>query len=125
MRTVQGNANLITPQAYSSHMTYRGVYRDGVIVPESSLSLPDGAHVDFDYVRSRAKQSDSKAKVTRVMSSPAQGSKKPRRATAKDRVGAFMQGFGIMRREPTWKGKSSAAIARTLRKRAMGERFRG
>lgn len=39
----------------SFRITYRGIYRDGVIVPEESLSLSEGSHVDFNILDARSK----------------------------------------------------------------------
>lgn len=83
-------------------MTYRGIYRDGVIVPGGSLDLPEGARVDFNIVRPRSSVNGKRA---------ARGTRKrrPARMSAAQRVEAFMQGFGILRDAPEFKGKSSAA----------------
>jgi predicted DNA-binding antitoxin AbrB/MazE fold protein len=99
------------PWAIHFGMTYRGIYRDGVIVPETSLRLPEGAEVDITV---RAKRKARK------------GTKRPgskRRTSADKKIDLFMMGFGILKNDPSVKGKSTAAVARELRKRAVGDRF--
>lgn len=96
-------------------MTFRGVYRDGVIVPDELLRLNEGARVDFSI-----------RKVSAAEKRPVGRARKPSRSKAvEQRVAAFMQGFGVRKNDRTDKGKSSAVIARELRSRAMGDRFRG
>lgn len=109
------------PRRVHFRMTFRGTYRGGVIIPGGSLDLPEGARVDFSILRSSAPSEKKKPRpgVQRASKRP------PARMSAAQRVEAFMQGFGILRDAPECKGKSSAAIARDLRRRATGARFRG
>ena len=97
------------------HMTFRGVYRDGVIVPDELLQLNDGERVDFSL---RKVSGGRKRPLARTRKSPSSKS-------AEQRVAAFMKGFGVRKGDRSIKGKTSALIARELRTLATGSRFRG
>ena len=93
-------------------MTFRGVYRDGVIVPGGEINLPEGTRVEILVARTKRSR-----KVVRK----AKKKTKTKRMTAEQRVAAFMQGFGISRDRPDWKGKSTQEIARELRPSGGGK----
>jgi hypothetical protein len=92
-------------------MTYRGIYRDGAIVLGETLDIPNGTPIEFDVLR----RSRTKRRVAKKPSS-----KKSKRMTAEERVAAFMKGFGVSRDREEWKGRSTADIARELRRKAAG-----
>ena len=77
------------------------------------------SRVDFDLLR----EAPATKKTARRL--PASAASTRRSVSAQERVAALMHGFGIRRGDATWKGKSSAVIARMLRQQAAGDRFRG
>jgi hypothetical protein len=102
-------------------MTFRGVYRDGIIVPSADPDLPNGTVVRWTS-DSRAKQSSRAVGRSKSRSNARPAGKKMTKA---QRIAAVMQAFGMDRDRPDWKGRSSAEIAADLRRRALGGRFRG
>lgn len=97
-------------------MTYRGVYRDGIIVPTDLLDLPDGARLSFSIMPQKSGSGSKRKAAPRRKGSK----KKSSRMTSVERVAAFMKGFGVSREVPEWKGKSTGEIARQLRTAALG-----
>jgi hypothetical protein len=98
-------------------MTYRGVYRDGVIVPGDALDLPEGSRFTFS-IHGKA---DGPAPKTKKKVRTKSRKKTPSQMTPEERVALFMKGFGISRDVPEWQGRSTQDIARELRTKAMGK----
>jgi hypothetical protein len=97
-------------------MTFKGIYRDGIIILEDATGLRNGTVVEVTRP----------AKRTKAVAKPvAKGKKKP--ATRRKRSAgsvADWPAFGIWKDRADWKGKSSAEIARELREKALGHRSR-
>lgn len=104
-------------------MTFRGIYRDGVIVPNSEPGLSNGTVVRC----TPAAKPQRKAPVkTAAQTRKKSGSRaeKTRRMTKPQRVAAVMQAFGMYRDRPDWRGRSSIEIAAELRQNALGSAMR-
>lgn len=69
-------------------MTFRGVYKDGIIVPHEELHLSNGAEVDFNIVRERRVAKAKTAKKTT-------GKKAAKKTAAKKTAVKKIWGAGI------------------------------
>jgi hypothetical protein len=91
-------------------MTYRGVYRDGLVILEGDVNLRNGDHVDVNL---RGSSGSARA-----------GRAKSRKQVSKARVGKgraqpvhpLIALAGIWKDRPEWKGKSSVEVVAELRK---------
>jgi hypothetical protein len=93
-------------------MTFRGVYRDGVVILDDHEGLRNGAVVKVTR-STRGRKATGKAKTT----TPKRGAKK-----AKDPLLALA---GIWKNRAEWKGKTTLQIVQELRRKALGGRTRG
>ena len=100
------------PNDYNPRMTYRGVYRDGIVILQGDIELRNGASVEVNETpakRPTAKSSSVSKK--RSVSKKATRAKSPTRNPAKHPL----PGFGA------WKDRAditdSAAFARDLRRK--------
>ncbi len=97
-------------------MTFKGTFRDGVIVPEQTAGLRDGDVVDIRVRRLTATGKPRKKTRSRPVG---------KRMTAEQRLAAWRAVVGSWEDRPEWKGKSSAQIARDIRARAAARGARG
>lgn len=103
-------------------MTYRGVYRGGVVRLEGEVDLPEGSVVEV----SRAGRTSRKRTASEQRRANAEGKAAAaywkrltsKRMTKAQRLAAFEAAFGAWKDRPEWEGLSSAQIAAELRKRA-------
>ncbi len=91
-------------------MTFRGVVKNGVIVLDNGAPLRDG---DVVEVARAARRVTSKARTRTAVKAKPRKSRDP------------LPGFGVWADRADWKGKSSARIARDLRRAAAGRKGRG
>ncbi|HYE62659.1 MAG TPA: antitoxin AF2212-like protein [Phycisphaerales bacterium] len=111
-------------------MTFRGTYRNGVIIPEEGATLQEGDTVEIQ-VRSRRATTPKKARSGLGgprkcrTSKAAKKLNASKRMTGKQRLELFLQSFGMWKDKPEWKGRSSADIAREIRSRASRGTPRG
>jgi hypothetical protein len=95
-------------------MTYRGVYRDGVVIIQGDVSLRDGAQVEITETRTARTPSTTKKPREKKVTAK-------RRTTTRKRDP--LDGLiGFWKDRPDWKGRSSIAIAAELRDKALGRR---
>jgi hypothetical protein len=87
-------------------MTFRGVYRDGVVIIDDPSGLRNGAVVEV--IQPARVASGASTKVRR------------KKATTKKGKDPLLALAGIWKDRPEWKGKSTLEVARALRKKAMG-----
>ena len=101
-------------RTYDPGMTYRGVYRDGVVVLQGEVALQDGESVEVNSAppaKTKTRR-EGKAGVKSKATAPARTGKKTRSA-AKCATRA-LPGAGMWK--DRWpKSMSSADVARTLR----------
>jgi hypothetical protein len=100
-------------------MTFRGVFRNGVIVPQEGMSLPNGTVVDIRA----GKQGRRQKPATKATSRSEALKQKRSRKTREDEP--VLEGFGMWKNRADWRGKSTLEVARELRRKAMGDRYRG
>jgi hypothetical protein len=84
-------------------MMFRGTVKNGVVVLNGHAELPEGTSV-------------------RVVPAIARKKKSSKRAPAKSKPLENLPGFGMWKGR--WPGKSSVEVAKQLRRKAMGERYR-
>lgn len=90
-------------------MTYRGVYRDGIVVLHGDVDLENGARVDVNPIRGGGRKQAARS---------ARAAKPAKRTRSKGRgaTSAALPGFGMWK--DRWpRSMSSADIARELRQR--------
>jgi hypothetical protein len=88
-------------------MTYRGIYRDGIVILQGDVDLRNGASVDVNA--SRAGKGGAR-RVARAQTKPRKGDKSGKSSAH----AGVLSGFGIWK--DRWpKSMSSAEIARKLR----------
>jgi outer membrane protein assembly factor BamB len=92
-------------------MSYRGVYRDGIVVLEGEVDLRNGTTVEVNPAR-------GKGKGRRKVSST------PRRDRKAAQVHPFIALAGLWKDRPEWRGRSSVEIVRELRRRSPSTRAR-
>lgn len=112
-------------------MTYKGVYRDGIVIIQGEVDLQNGATVDVN-LRSTARpqtrrkppspRADAKkltsAQIAALFRSSAWDLMRRTKMTKKQRIAAVLDARGTWKGRPDWKGKSSARVAAELRTRA-------
>jgi hypothetical protein len=92
-------------------MTYRGVYRNGVVVIDGEVGWPDGASVEVRPAARRAKRgSNQRARPT----------SKAKRKPSEKKVDPIMALAGIWKDRPDWRGLSTLQVVAKLRERASG-----
>jgi len=110
-------------------MTYRGVYRDGVVRVEGDVDLRNGSHVEITAAikplvakaNSQSPRPKSASKVTGNMWELAMS----KRLTKAQRIAAALAACGDWKDRTEWKGKSSSQIASELRKTAASRVHNG
>jgi predicted DNA-binding antitoxin AbrB/MazE fold protein len=105
-------------------MTFKGTFRNGVIIPEEEVALREGEVVEITRPPLRKRKPASRKAVARGLPTKKAGGK-PTRMTAKRRLEVFLSAFGSMKNKPEWQGRSSAEIAREIRTRASRRSLRG
>jgi hypothetical protein len=99
-------------------MTFRGIFKDGVIVPGTDLGLRNGAEVEFELLRSRGGDAAGRRARARKRA-PRRGAARvtSSKLTAAQRVALVLKFAGDWKKRADWKGRSSADIAAELRRR--------
>ncbi len=102
-------------------MTYRGVYRDGVVVLQGDVALQEGEAVEVNTARpnratiavpnKKSLRSDAPAKRTRGT--------KAKKTQSRKKV-QDLAAFGIWKNRAEWKGLSTLEIMAQLRTRSLG-----
>jgi hypothetical protein len=106
-------------------MVYRGIYRDGIIIPDDAAGLKNGEEVHFFAAarsvsgsrRSDSRRSPRSTSPTAVTAALWEALA-AKRLTKKQRLAAAAAACGSWSNRADMKGKSSARIAADLRKRA-------
>jgi hypothetical protein len=103
-------------------MTYRGIYRDGLVILDGDVNLHNGDHVEVNL---RGGPSSPRAGRSRATKRPrsSKGAKSlsrllSARLTKAQRIAAALAVRGDWAHRPEWRGKSSAQAAAELRQRA-------
>lgn len=110
-------------------MTFKGIFRDGIVILESAAGLRNGEPVEVQ--RSPRKRVPPKPRhpVFPVEQSPSERVAALLRAgkweqalrirlTKEERMAAAAAAYGSWKDRPEWRGKSSAQISRELRRKA-------
>jgi hypothetical protein len=84
-------------------MIYTGVYRDGIVLLDGDVDLRNGARVEVLPTR--------RIGATKAKKRAAKGTR------AKSSADPLLKFFGMSKDRADWKGRSSAEIARELRRR--------
>jgi hypothetical protein len=93
-------------------MTYKGIYRDGMVTLLGEVHLRNGDAVDVNLrgkSGSRRKASASRARTKKRART---------RMTKAERLAAVLAARGTWKGRPEWRGKSSAEVSTELRRRA-------
>ncbi|MEK6703975.1 MAG: hypothetical protein AABZ53_17085 [Planctomycetota bacterium] len=111
-------------------MTYKGVYRDGIVTLQGDVDLRNGAAVDVNLrsvpKKSRRKTLSAKASAKRKATSNVAALFRANgwellpqsKMTKEQRIAAALAVQGTWSDRPDWKGKSTVQIAKELRERA-------
>ena len=112
-------------------MSYRGIYRDGIVIIQGDVDLRNGALVNVNLrnghrpekARGRiaaAGKSKSKELTSRQVAALFKQNAwdKLRPMTKKQRMSALLAAQGTWKDRPEWKNKSSGQVAAELRTRA-------
>jgi hypothetical protein len=111
---------------YNQCMVYRGTVQGGVVVLSDPGALPEGTAVEVRPKRGAKVRGKVKPVAGRSDSVTGRSRKAPSRAGASGTPSLKpLPGFGMWKNRADWRGKSTLTIARELRRKAMGERYRG
>ncbi len=104
-------------------MTYKGVYRDGIVIIQGDVGLRNGSIVDVN-LRAQTKQpartsGARKPKASRDIDSLFKQNSWDQlhrnKMNKKERMAILLASRGVWKDRPEWKGKSSAEISTELR----------
>ncbi len=112
-------------------MTYKGIYRDGIVTLLGDVDLRNGATVDVN-LRGKAKPQPRRkssaarpkskkltsARITAKSRSSAWNRMLQTKMTKKQRIAAVLAARGTWKERADWKGKSTLQVAAELRARA-------
>ena len=110
-------------------MTYKGVYRDGIVIIQGDVDFRNGAVVDVNLRgrrKSAKKKSSGKAEANQMTPAQIAGlfkdnawdSIRRTKMTKKQRMATLLAARGTWKDRPEWNGKSSAQVAAELRTKA-------
>ncbi len=112
-------------------MTYKGIYRDGIVTLLGDVDLRNGATVDVNLrgkgkPQARRKSSGARPKAKKLTSAQIAAKSRPSawdrmlqtKMTKKQRIAAVLAARGTWKDRADWKGKSTLQIAAELRTRA-------
>jgi hypothetical protein len=104
-------------------MTYRGVYRDGLVFLEGEVQLRNGEAVDVNPRGGNGPLPSARSLVNRASGVAKSGAKASARLarvklTRQQRLAAALAVRGDWADRPEWRRQSSSQIAAALRKRA-------